>query len=211
MRLFTESESCLGILYGTRRDLRHHRNACCLKPPFLSEQPSLHLPQALLTLAFGGLLLQQWSFTCRVHRNLLLGLWKPRLLDPSPRVLEVLSLGWGPGVCTSYPFTGDTASAGLGTPLWEPLPYRISQGGEEHKFIKPTEQPNLPSDISPWSKAIVFYLEWRIEGYAWVITQENKKCFFHPLTAVSISPRKIEKKKKTKTKQASILRATRWS
>ena len=90
----------------------------------------------------------------------------PRLLDPSPRVLEVLSLGWGLGVCISYPFTGDPASAGLGTPLWEPLPYRISQEGKQHKFIKPTEQLNLPSDISPWSKAIVFYLEWRIEGYA---------------------------------------------
>lgn len=91
------------------------------------------------------------------RENLLLGLWKPRLLDLSPRVLEVLSLGWGLGVCISYPFTGDTASAGLGTPLWEPLPCRISQGGKE---------PKLPSDASPWSKAIVFYLECRIEGYA---------------------------------------------
>lgn len=91
------------------------------------------------------------------RENLLLGLWKPRLLDLSPRVLEVLSPGWGLGVCISYPFTGDTASAGLGTPLWEPLPCRISQGGKE---------PKLPSDASPWSKAIVFYLECRIEGYA---------------------------------------------
>ena len=73
-RLFTQSESCLGILYGARRDLRHRRNACCWKPAFLSEQPFLHLLQALLALVFGGLSLGRWPFTCSARQDLLLGL-----------------------------------------------------------------------------------------------------------------------------------------
>ena len=94
---FHQSESCSGTLYGTRSDLRHYRNACCLKPPFLSEQPLLHLLQALLTLVFGGLFLQQRSFSCSVHqREPPVRLVKTQITRPQPQSFGGIKSGVGP-------------------------------------------------------------------------------------------------------------------
>lgn len=52
-----------------------------------------------------------------MHQNYLEGLLKPRLLDPTLRVVDLVGLGWGPLIYIFNDLSGDPDAASLGTSL----------------------------------------------------------------------------------------------
>ena len=61
--------------------------------------------------------IEQWFLNVGGHWNRQEGLFKTRLLGPSPRLSVSAGLGWGLRICISNKFPGDIVAAGSGTTL----------------------------------------------------------------------------------------------
>lgn len=142
-------EVSLCVLFLKGRHWRHISpslgwfGGCCKVPAGLSQVPApphvplpMQRPQLpLLWRAAGNCILWASPYAVTVklqHASQACGMTDRHLSD-------MLSLQQGPRVCISYRSVGDTASAGLGAPPWEPLPYNFSSLRPEGKQQKPIE------------------------------------------------------------------------
>lgn len=69
---------------------------------------------------FGLYFVGQWFSNLSTNQNRLEDLLKYRLLNPTPRVSDLIGVGVGQIICLSNKFPGDAESPGLGTHSEDP-------------------------------------------------------------------------------------------